>query len=169
MAKPADPVEVYAKLKARIEENKFPIEPIYFELADRIFPGDREIMPRIMACLANAEQARIVAALPDADLPAGPGKTMEVSDAFAAKLGMDKAAIAGHIRELFEKGLVFPTRKGPNMARTFMQLHDAALGNPNYDESLGRIYYDLWGFIEGPMNKPAPKDLRSDHTSGGPP
>jgi hypothetical protein len=162
MTKPADPVEVYAKLKARIEENKFPIEPIYFELANKIFPGDKELMPRIIARLANAEQARIVAALPDPDLPAGPGKTMEVSDAFAARLGMDKAVINSHIRELFEKGLLFPTKKGPAMARTFLQLHDAALGNPNYDDSLGRIYFDLWGVIEGPMNKAVPRDLRAN-------
>jgi NAD-dependent dihydropyrimidine dehydrogenase PreA subunit len=163
--KPPDPVEAYAKLKTRIEENKFPIEPVYFELANKIFPGDKEIMPRIIARLANAEQAKIVAALPDPDLPAGAGKSLEVSDAFAAKLGMDKAAVNKHIRELFEKGLVFPTKKGPGMARTFLQLHDAALGHPVYDESLGRIYFDLWGFIEGPMRKPEPKDIPINHTS----
>jgi NAD-dependent dihydropyrimidine dehydrogenase PreA subunit len=161
----ADPFEVYAKLKARIEENKFPVEPIYFELANKIFPGDKEIMPRILARLANAEQARIVAALPDPDLPPSSGRSLEVSDAFAGKLGMDKDMVTKHIRELFEKGLVFPTRKGPAMARTFIQLHDAALGNPNYDKSLGRIYYDLWGSIEGPMVKPAPANLPAGYAS----
>ena len=57
MTKPLDPKEVYAKLKARVEENKFPIETIYFELANKLFPGDKEIMPRIIARLANPEQA----------------------------------------------------------------------------------------------------------------
>ena len=165
MAKQADPFKVYASLKARIEENKFPIEAIYFELANKILPGDKEIMPRIIARLANAEQARIVAALPDPDLPPSSGRSLEVSDVFAGKLGMDKATVTKHIRELFEKGLVFPTKKGPAMARTFMQLHDAALGNPNYDKSLGRIYYDLWGSIEGPMVKPAPGNLPTRHAS----
>lgn len=165
MSKPADPHEIYAKLKSRVEQNKFPVDPIYFELGNRIFPGDKEIMPRIIARLANPEQARIVAALPDPDLPAGAGKSMEVSDAFAARLGMDKAVVKKHIRELFEKGLLFPTKKGPNMARTFLQLHDAALGNPAYDESLAGIYYDLWGVIEGPMVKAVPGDLRANHTS----
>lgn len=159
MTKPQDPMEVYAKLKARIDDNKFPVEPVYYELANKIFPGDKEVMPRIMARLANAEQAKIVAALPDPDLPTESGKSLEVSDAFAIKLGMDRATVQKHIRELFEKGLVFPTKKGPGMARNFLQLHDAALGNPAYDESLGRIYYDLWGSIEGPMVKPAPKHL----------
>ncbi len=165
MKKPLDPVEVHAKLKARIEENKFPIEPVYFELANRIFPGDKEIMPRIIARLANAEQAKIVASLPDPDLPAGSGKTFDVSDAFAARLGMDKVVGTRHIRELFEKGLVFPTKKGPAMARTFLQLHAAALGNPNSDKSLGRIYYDLWGSIEGPMTKPVPGNLPAGYAS----
>jgi NAD-dependent dihydropyrimidine dehydrogenase PreA subunit len=165
MTKQADPLEVYAKLKARIEENKFPVEPIYFELADKIFPGDKEIMPRIIARLANTEQAKIVAALPDPDLPPSSGRSLEVSDAFAGKLGMDKVLVTKHIRELFEKGLVFPTKKGPSMARTFMQLHDAALGNPNYDKSLGRIYYDLWGSIEGPMVKPAAGNLPAGYAS----
>jgi len=159
MTKQPDPSQVYAKLKTRIEENKFPIEPIYFELANKIFPGDKEIMPRIIARLANAEQARIVAALPDPDLPPSSGRSLEVSDAFVSKLGMDEVMVTKHIRELFEKGLVFPTKKGPAMARTFLQLHDAALGNPNYDKSLGRIYYDLWGSIEGPMVKPSPGNL----------
>jgi NAD-dependent dihydropyrimidine dehydrogenase PreA subunit len=159
VTKPLDPKEVYAKLKARIEENKFPIEPIYFELANKLFPGDKQIMPRIIARLANAEQARIVAALPDPDFPATSGRSLEVSDAFASKLGIDKAVVKRHIRELYEKGLLFPTKKGPAMARTYLQLHDAALGNPNYDESLGRIYYDLWGSIEGQMVKPSPADL----------
>jgi len=165
MTKQADPHKVYANLKARIEENKFPVEPIYFELANKIFPGDKEIMPRILARLANAEQARIVAALPDPYLPPSSGRSLEVSDTFASKLGMDKVLVTKHIRELFEKGLVFPTRKGPAMARTFMQLHDAALGNPNYDKSLGRIYYDLWGSIEGPMVKPAAGNLPADYAS----
>jgi NAD-dependent dihydropyrimidine dehydrogenase PreA subunit len=165
VSKPLDAQEVYAKLKGRIEKQKFPENPIYFELADKLIPGDREIMPRILACLTNDEQARIVAALPDPDLPPSAGRSLEVSDAFARKLGMEKSVVMKHVQELFEKGLLFPTKKGPAMARTFIQLHDASLGNPNYDESLGRIYYDLWGFIEGAMVKPSPKDLPAGHTS----
>lgn len=165
MRKPLDAAEVYAKLKARIEANKFPVAPIYLELADKLFPGDKEIIPRIIALLADSDQVKILAALPDSDFPPGSGRTLEVTDAFARKLGMEKAIVQRHVQELFEKGVVFPTKKGPAMARTFLQLHDAALGNPIYDKSLGRIYFDLWGSIEGPMLKPAPQDLRSDYAS----
>jgi Na+-translocating ferredoxin:NAD+ oxidoreductase subunit B len=159
VSKPLDANEVYARLKDRVEKQKFMVDPIYFELANKLMPGDKEVMPRILACLANAEQIRIVAALPDPDLPPVAGRSLEVSDAFARKLGMDKALINKHIQELFEKGLLFPTKKGPAMARNFIQLHDAALGNPKYDDKLGRIYYDLWGSIEGPMPKASPANL----------
>ncbi|MFA5078879.1 MAG: hypothetical protein WC541_05270, partial [Dehalococcoidia bacterium] len=91
MTRQADPFEIFARLKSRVEENKFPVDPIYIDLANRIFPGDRETMPRILACLANAEQIKIVAALPDPDLPPSSGRSLEVSDTFAGKLGMDKA------------------------------------------------------------------------------
>jgi len=165
MTRQADPFETYARLKSRLEESKFPVDPIYIELAGRILPGDKDIMPRILACLADAEQIRIVAALPDTALPPSPERSLEVSDSFASRLGMDKGLVRQHIRELFEKGLLFPTKKGPALARTFMQLHDAALGNPNYDKSLGRVYYDLWGYLEGPMVKPQPINLPVEHAS----
>jgi len=157
--KQVDPFEVFKRLKERIEKGKFHVEPIYLELANRLFPGDKELMPRIIARLANPEQARIVAALPDHDLQPSSGRSLEISESFAKKLGMKKSTVEKHILELFEKGLLFPTKKGPAMARTFLQLHDAALGNPNYDKALGRIFFDLWGLIEGPMIKPSPKDL----------
>jgi NAD-dependent dihydropyrimidine dehydrogenase PreA subunit len=143
-------------LKKRVEENKFPVDQVYYDLAARLAPMDREYMPRIIALMATPQQARIVAALPDPDLKPAAAKTLEISDAFAAKLDMDKALIESHIHELFEKGLLFPTKKGPAMARTFLQLHDAALGNTNYDDKYGKLFYDLWGVIEGQMGKPAP-------------
>lgn len=161
--KQSDPVEIYARLKARVAKEPLPVEQVYYELAGRLAPGDKEIMPRIIARLANPEQARIVAALPDPEMQAVGGRSLEISDSFAAKLNMDKSLIEKHIRELFEKGLLFPTKKGPAMARNFIQLHDAALGNPRYDDQLGQIYYDLWAFYEGPMTKPAPKDFHGDH------
>ena len=121
------------------------IDPIYEELAAKIGTGRSDTVPRILARMANLEQARLVAALPDADREAAAGRSLEVSNEFARKLGLDKATVDKHIRELYEKGLLFPTRAGPQMARTFMQLHDSALGNPKYDEELGDEFFDLWG------------------------
>lgn len=46
--KQEDPFEVYARLKERIEKDKFPVEPLYYELANRILPGDKEFMPGLL-------------------------------------------------------------------------------------------------------------------------
>ncbi|MFC1862180.1 4Fe-4S binding protein, partial [Chloroflexota bacterium] len=37
---------------------------------------------------------------------------------------------------------------------------DAVLGNPKYDEPLGDEFFDLWGALDGEMQKPRPEDLR---------
>ncbi len=155
-----DPVEVYRKLEARVKEEKGEVAPIYRELAARIGAGESEYVARILAKLANPEQAKIVAALPDPNQTASAARTLEVTEEFAKSLNLDKKTVDKHIRELFEKGLVFPTKKGPSMARTFIQLHDAALGNPKFDKDLGQSYFDLWGVLEGPMRKPVPEDMR---------
>lgn len=137
------------------------IDAIYKELAAKIAGGRADNMAKILARMANLEQARLVAALPDTDRSPTAGRSLEVSDKFAQKLGLDKKTVDKHIRELYEKGLLFPTRTGPQMARTYMQLHDAALGNPKYDEALGTEFFDLWGGPEGKITKkPSPESLR---------
>jgi ferredoxin len=152
--------QIFKDLEARVKADKSEIDPIYKELAARLGLGELEQMQRILSKLANLEQAKIVAALPDPYREASAERSLEVSDEFAEKLNMDKKAVDKHIRELFEKGLLFPTKKGPAMARNFLQLHDAALANPKFDKALGRSYYDLWGFFEGPMRQPLPQDIR---------
>lgn len=158
--KQVDPAGIFAKVKARVAQELVPADQVYYDLAEKIYPGEKEIMPRIVARLANLEQARIAVALPDKDLQPAKGKSLEISDGFAAKLNMDKSLVQQHVKELFEKGLVFPTKKGPAIARTFLQLHDAALSNPNYDDQLGRVYYDLWAMYEKEMSKPSQQDLQ---------
>jgi ferredoxin len=142
------------------------IEPIYEELAGKIRGGRPEHVARILARMANLEQARLVAALPDPDRDATAGRSLEVSDKFATKLGLDKETVDKHIWELYEKGLIFPTRSGPQIARTLMQLHDACLGNPKYDEELGDEFFDLWGGPEGKITtKPTPERLRPEYSA----
>ena len=98
------------------------IDPIYKELATRIKEADDEYIPRILAKLAGPEQARILQALPDKDRAADAGRSLEVSEAFAEKLGMSKETVAAHIKELFEKGVVFPTRGRPVMRRLVVDM-----------------------------------------------
>ncbi len=149
-----DAVKVHEELKARVEKTKGAIDPIHMELAEKIGGRNAENMARIMAKLTTIEQAKMVLALPDTDRDPKLGRSLEVSEEFAKKLGLSRETVAKHIQELYEKGLLFPTRGGPQMARTYLQLHDAALGNPKYDDSLGKEYYDLWGVFDGPMKKP---------------
>jgi len=138
------------------------VDPIYEQLAAKITGGrGGGNTAKIIAKMANLGQARMVVALPDTDRAPSAGRSLEVSDKFAQKLGMEKKTVDKHIRELFEKGLLFPTRNGPQMARTGMQLHDAALGNPKYDEQLGPEFFELWGGPAGKIErKPPPQVLR---------
>ena len=108
------------------------IDPIYKELATKLGCGDSKYMPLILAKLANLEQAEIIRELP------------APSEEIANKLNLDKTVVDSHIQELIEKGLVFPTKKGPQMARNVGQLHDASLANPKFDESLGNEFFDLF-------------------------
>jgi NAD-dependent dihydropyrimidine dehydrogenase PreA subunit/biotin operon repressor len=107
------------------------IDPIYAELAGRLGLEDSIFMPQILQRLMSFEQAQIVQ-----ELPAPP-------EEIGTKLNLDKAAVEAHLQELFEKGVVFPTRKGYQMARTFSQMHDTQT-NPKFDETLGVEYFELW-------------------------
>jgi electron transport complex protein RnfB len=152
--------QIFKDLEARVKADKSEINPIYKELAAKVGLGDSEPLQRILSKLANLEQAKIVAALPDPYRKASAEGSLEVSDEFAKKLNMDKKAVDRHIRELFEKGLLFPSKKGPIISRSHLLLHDSSLHNPKYDKQLGREFFDLWAFMDGPMRHPLPQDLQ---------
>ena len=138
------------------------IDPIYKELAAKIQGADSEYIPRILAKLANLEQAKILRALPDRDREASAGRSLKVSEKFAKKLNLDKEIVDKHIQELFEKGVVFPTKTGPQMARTWMQLHDSTLDNPKFDESVGDEFFDLWALSHKKSRMSLAADLQSE-------
>jgi NAD-dependent dihydropyrimidine dehydrogenase PreA subunit len=141
------------------------IAPIYKELASKILMADLEYVPRILAKLANLEQARILQALPDPDRESAAGRSLQISEKCAKNLNLGKKTVDRHIQELFEKGVLFPTRGGPQMARTLLQLHDACLGNPKFDKSLGNEFFDLWASLEGKPKKPVPENLRPERAA----
>jgi NAD-dependent dihydropyrimidine dehydrogenase PreA subunit len=108
------------------------LDPIYSEMAAKLGQKNSKYLPRILAKLASPEQARVVRELPS------------TPEEISKKLNLARATVESHIQELIEKGLVFPTKRGPQMARTIEQIHDAALGNPKYDAQLGAEYFDLF-------------------------
>jgi len=110
------------------------IDPIYEELAGRIQCHGSRYVPRLLAALASLQQASVLAALPAAS-PAD----------VAARLGMEPATVDAHLKELFEKGLVFPRRKGGlRMVYSPTELKDAAGANPKLDSMVGDEFWDLF-------------------------
>jgi len=120
------------------------LDPIYQELASRLQGGSSKYLPKILSILVNLDEAKILQALPDPDRDPDAGRSLSVSDKFAEKLGMEKTTVDSHLQELFEKGVIFPTSKGPQSARSMGQLRDACTGNPKYDDLVGNEFFDLW-------------------------
>jgi len=123
------------------------IDPIYKEVAKRVQPGleDSKYFPWILERLMNLEQAKLVLALPDMERDASADR-LEVSEGFAKKLNLDKKTVDKYVRELYEKGFLYPTRNGPQPPRTMGQWLDTQ-NNPKYDEALGDEYYALIGLF----------------------
>jgi ferredoxin/biotin operon repressor len=110
------------------------MDPVYRDLAARIGFGDSAFIPRIIAKVANVEEAHLLAALP-----------CNSNDELAAKLGMDKTRVDRQVQELFEKGLIFKRIKGGY--RTFYsvtELKDSTPSNPKFDKVYGEEFFDLW-------------------------
>ena len=131
---------VREKAKQMLEKE---IDPIFNEVAGLIESHlkDSKYMPWIMERLMNKDQARILIALPDMDREESMGR-LEVSEQFAKKLDMDMDTINKHIRYLYENGMLFPTRRGPQPPRSMGQWIDTQ-NHPAYMDKLGEEYYAL--------------------------
>jgi electron transport complex protein RnfB len=123
------------------------IDPIYREVSKRMQAGleNSKYFPWIMERLMNIDQAHLVIALPDKDREPSLGR-LEISDTFAEKLNLDKKTADKYVRELYEKGLLFPTSQGPQLPRSMGQWLDTQ-NNAHYDEELGDEYYALIGLF----------------------
>jgi len=119
------------------------IDPIFKEVAGRLEPRlkDSKYMPWIMERLVNIEQARILLNLPDTNRDESLGR-LDVSEQFAMKLNMDMDTVKKHIRYLYENGMAFPTRVGPQPPRSLAQWIDTQ-NHPDHFEALGDEYYAL--------------------------
>jgi len=125
------------------------IDPMYYEIAGKIEKGleNDKYLPHILERLLTIEQAKMVNELPDQYREESAGR-LEVSEEFAKKVGMDKKTADKYLKELYEKGFIYPTRGGPQLPRAAMQFKNAAVNNPKYEESLGQEYLDLWTAFE---------------------
>ena len=109
------------------------IAPIYEELAAKFRVEKSKYWPRMLKKLLSLEQAKIVRELPASS-----------SGEIAEKLNLDKETVDKQMQELYEKGVVYYTKKGIRAAHNVIELHDATTTNPKFDKSLGKEYFDLW-------------------------
>ncbi len=134
-------------VKKALEMLKKKIDAAYFEVSKRVQPGleDSKTFPWIMERLMNLEQVKLVLALPDTTRTPSMGR-LEVSDQFAQKVNLDKRKANEYVRNLYEKGFLFPTSKGPQLPRSMGQWLDTQ-NNTKFDKELGDEYYALIGIF----------------------
>jgi len=92
---------------------------LYQELAGRIGLGESKIVPRLFEMLADERDAKILLSLP------GTVPDLQV------KMGLTQEEAEKRMKDLFLKGLVFPSHKTTpaiyRMGRDFVQFHDATI------------------------------------------
>jgi ferredoxin len=92
---------------------------LYQELAGRIGLGESKIVPRLFEMLADETDAKILLSLP------GTVPDLQV------KMGLTQEEAEKRMKDLFLKGLVFPSHKTTpatyRMGRDFVQFHDATI------------------------------------------
>ena len=109
------------------------LDPVYLELTKKYEGEKSNYMPLILARMLSVEEAELVLALPVAS-----------ADELAEKLNKDKASIKGKVQELYEKGVLYFTRKGIRPPHNWIEIHDATTSAPKFDAELGEEFFELW-------------------------
>ena len=123
------------------------IDLIYREIAGILGEEFRKsrYLPWLMARYMTVDLARAVLALPDPDWRPSLGD-LNVSETFARKLGIDKKNIDNGLLALFEKGFIYPTKRGPRPPRTFLAWFDIQ-HNTHYRDELGEEWFVVLGMM----------------------
>jgi Pyruvate/2-oxoacid:ferredoxin oxidoreductase delta subunit len=103
---------------------------IYIELANKLNQPNSKILPRILKKLVSPADANMLLMLP--------AEPVEL----ARRTNLDVATVKQKLHEFLERGLIFPTSKGPQLARDYTQLHDATLSS--LDKWIDKELLDLW-------------------------
>ena len=110
---------------------------LYPQLAGKFGFAQSKYLPDIIRKLASPEQAQIMLQL------------TATNEEIAERLNMDRAKVEQTMQELFEKGVVFPVKKGWRLGRMIDSLHDMTLTNLKFWDSCGGTEYaDLWRKFE---------------------
>jgi Pyruvate/2-oxoacid:ferredoxin oxidoreductase delta subunit len=106
------------------------IDNIYIEMAKKLNQPNSKILPKVLEKLVSPPDAKLLLML-----PAEPAE-------LAKRTGLDADTVKQKLQEFLERGLVFPTSKGPQLARDYTQLHDATLSS--VDKWIDNELLDLW-------------------------
>jgi len=105
---------------------------VYEKLAEKILCKGSKIIPELFQMIANEKEANVLLALPGA------------ASELKAKLGWEEKEINAMLSELFQKGLVFKSKKPDGikykMCRDIGQFHDASI----LWAQAPKAFYDLW-------------------------
>lgn len=123
------------------------IDPVYREVASRFGEEyrDSRYLPWLLARYMTVDQARVVLELPDPNWEPSLGD-LNVSGAFSERLGIKRDIIDKGMLSLFEKGYIYPTRRGPRPPRTFVGWMDIQ-HNTHYRDELGEEWYAALGMM----------------------
>lgn len=107
-------------------------EQAYQAVARKIRKADSEKLIKLLKSMMSPDQARIAIELPCPD------------EELAQKVNLDVETVRKECDDLYRRGIVFPTRKGYQVARMTVQLHDASQSNIFKDHIEERDLLEAW-------------------------
>jgi DNA-binding transcriptional ArsR family regulator len=113
------------------------IEPIYQEVAHKIYKDENKTLPKVLKKIANLRQAKIMRELPATAEEFNKKLAPTTAEEIAKKLGFKKATVEKDLQYLFERGLVNSGRNGYNIVfASLIGLKDGvASANAKYDDN----------------------------------
>ena len=117
------------------------IDALSEEIMKRLNRPNNTFIPLIVRRLVpTEEEAKVILELPQS------------SEEIANKLNISKDRVDEIIQEKFEMGIVYPTRHGWQLLRSWAQFRESTLGmEPKYDNKVGKEFFILqraWNEIE---------------------
>ena len=107
---------------------------VYQRLSADLGLPDSKLIPRLFALLADEDEAKVMMA----------ASTPQTAEEIAAATGFEQERIDSMLAVLFQKGLIFKSRKPDAIryykGRNFVQFHDATVLTPGVSPE----YLDLW-------------------------
>jgi len=109
------------------------IDPVYLDLTKKYKGEKSKYMALILARLLSVEEAELVLSLPASS-----------AEELADRLNTDLPTMKERVRVLYEKGMLYFTKKGIRPPHSWIEIHDSSTSHPKFDEELGEEFFELW-------------------------